>query len=654
MPTIYGAIDLSKNELRNAVVQNLGSAPSSPVKGQIYMDSAQNNLYFYDGTAWVSTRAAGALTPAASVTNSAVGDTAVTGVSTNYARQDHTHGREAFGAVFAETTFGSGSANGVAATVAHSDHAHGNPAHNAAAHSAIPLSALAAPTANIDMQTWTFLNLGAPNNVGDAANKGYVDNLVAGLSWKDAVRVATTANITQSGTIPVDGVTVSVGNRVLCKNQTTGSQNGIWIAAAGAWTRATDADAAAEIDGMAVFVEEGTTQADTAWVCTTNTPITVDTTSLTFAQFAGGGTINAGAGILQTGNTFDVVAADSTITVNADSIQVNTAQVTPTARTITAGNGLTGGGDLTANRTVDFVAGDTSLTVAADSVVVNTGVIATVASVNGKASLLTPTANQTGAYSAAVGQMVNCNTSSGAFTVTLPAAPVDGAMVGVRLVGPAGPTNAVTVARGGTDTIGGATTWLIRAQWQWAIFQYVASGTVWWVNDGFNPGTMPLNYLQTPNADLNMATRRILNVADAASATDALTWQAGDLRYPTKGQLTAKGDIYAASNSGIVARQPVGTDGQVLIADSSQTMGLRWGTATAAGTVIKYAAALTGTASPETVTHNLGTRDISLTVYNGATPYTAVEVDWDATTTTTATIRYSPNLGAGYRVVVMG
>lgn len=72
------------------------------------------------------------------------------------------------------------------------------------------------------------------------------------------------------------------------------------------------------------------------------------------------------------------------------------------------------------------------------------------------------------------------------------------------------------------------------------------------------------------------------------------------------------------------------------------------------GMVKKYAQALAGTASPETITHNLNTRDVQVTVLNGASPYTAVEVDWDATSTTTVTIRYNPNLGAGYRVVVVG
>jgi hypothetical protein len=70
--------------------------------------------------------------------------------------------------------------------------------------------------------------------------------------------------------------------------------------------------------------------------------------------------------------------------------------------------------------------------------------------------------------------------------------------------------------------------------------------------------------------------------------------------------------------------------------------------------VTKYAGALVGTSSPETVTHNLNTRDVSVTVINGASPYTAVTVDWDAATVNTLTVRYNPALGAGYRIIVMG
>jgi phage-related tail fiber protein len=103
------------------------------------------------------------------------------------------------------------------------------------------------------------------------------------VAWKDAVRGATTANITLSGTQTVDGVSLGVGDRELVKNQSTGSQNGIYVVASGAWTRATDMDTSAEApSGMAVMVQEGTANADTGWQLTTNAAITLDTTALVF------------------------------------------------------------------------------------------------------------------------------------------------------------------------------------------------------------------------------------------------------------------------------------------------------------------------------------------------------------------------------------
>ena len=109
------------------------------------------------------------------------------------------------------------------------------------------------------------------------------------LNVKPAVRAATTANITLSGTQTIDGVSLAVGQRVLVKNQNTGSQNGIYVVASGSWTRATDFDGSPSTEvtaGDFVFVQEGTTYADTGWVLTTNGTITIGTTALTFAQFS--------------------------------------------------------------------------------------------------------------------------------------------------------------------------------------------------------------------------------------------------------------------------------------------------------------------------------------------------------------------------------
>lgn len=411
MPTIYGAVDLVKNELRNAVMQNLGSAPSAPVKGLMYFDSTANILYWYNGSGWVAAQGGAGAVPATTVTTQAVADAPVVGVATTYAREDHKHGREAFGAITVEQTFASASTNGAATTLARSDHAHGNPTHDNAAHAAIALSALGVPTASVNLNSQKIINLADPTLATDATTKQYVDALVAGLSWKDVARLASTANVVvATGTLlTIDGVTTVAGDRVLLKNQTAPAENGLWIAAVGAWTRATDADIEADLLNAAVFVSAGTVNADTAWVMTTNAPITMGSTAMTWVQFSGAGTYTAGNGLTLTGNVFDVGAG-------------------------------------------------TGITVAADTVAVDTTVIATQAYV----------------------------------------------------------TTAVT------------------------------------------------------------------------------------------------------------------------------------------GMAKKFAAALTGTASPETVTHNLNTRDVTVQVLNGATPWTAVQVDWDATTVNTVTVRYNPTLGAGYRVVVLG
>lgn len=151
---------------------------------------------------------------------------------------------------------------------------------------------------------------------------------VRGLSWKQAVRVATTGAITiatglNSGD-SIDGVTLADGDRVLVKDQSTGSQNGIYVVAASP-ARAVDADSSAEIDSMAVYVEQGTVNADRMYVLTTDNP-TLDTTSLTYAQLGGGGTTyTAGAGLTESpAGTFNV-GAGTGITVNADDVQIATA-----------------------------------------------------------------------------------------------------------------------------------------------------------------------------------------------------------------------------------------------------------------------------------------------------------------------------------------
>ncbi|OYU75958.1 MAG: hypothetical protein CFE32_12270 [Alphaproteobacteria bacterium PA3] len=246
------------------------------------------------------------------------------------------------------------------------------------------LDQMAAPTATVSLNAQKIGNLADPTAAQDAATKAYVDAMRQGLDVKDSVRAATTANITLSATQTVDGVALVAGDRVLVKDQSTASANGIYVVAAGAWPRATDADSATKVTGgMFTFVEEGTANADSGWVLTTNSPVTLGTTSLAFTQFSGAGQVTAGTGLTKTGNTLDV-GAGTGIQVNADDIALATSNVlslfnlgtsgivartaanTVTARTITG----------TANRIAiingDGVAGNPTIDIASSYVGQNT------------------------------------------------------------------------------------------------------------------------------------------------------------------------------------------------------------------------------------------------------------------------------------------
>ena len=200
------------------------------------------------------------------------------------------------------------------------------------------LDQMAAPTSSVSLNSQRITGLADPSSAQDAATKAYVDATRQGLDVKDSVLAATTANITLSGTQTVDGVSLSVGNRVLVKNQSTASQNGIYVVAAGAWTRADDANSATNITpGLFTFVEQGTANADSGFILTTDGSITVGTTGLTFVQFSGAGQITAGTGLAKTGNTIEI----TTVPVvnggtNLTTVPQGTVLVANTANTITA------------------------------------------------------------------------------------------------------------------------------------------------------------------------------------------------------------------------------------------------------------------------------------------------------------------------------
>lgn len=203
----------------------------------------------------------------------------------------------------------------------------------------------------------------APSADLDVANKAYVDAARSGLDVKASVRLATVTHLSAfthvsgvltadaDGALTVDGVTPSAADRILVKNETNSNApyNGIYVVTtvgdeSTAWvlTRAADADSSAEVTaGMFTFVAEGSTNADSGWVLTTNDTITLGTTGLSFAQFSGAGSITAGDGLTKTGNTLDAVGTTDRITVNADSIDIASTYVgqssITTLGTITSG-----------------------------------------------------------------------------------------------------------------------------------------------------------------------------------------------------------------------------------------------------------------------------------------------------------------------------
>lgn len=184
----------------------------------------------------------------------------------------------------------------------------------------------------VDLNSARITSLADPVGPQDAATKAYVDAARSGLDVKQSARAATTGNITLSNTQTIDGVALIVGDRVLVKDQTNPIENGLYVVASGAWIRSTDADEPNEVNaGLFVFVEEGTANADSGFVLTSDNPLAVGTDPLNFVQFSGAGQIVAGDGLSKTGNTLSVNVANG-IEISADNVQLASS---------VAGNGLT-------------------------------------------------------------------------------------------------------------------------------------------------------------------------------------------------------------------------------------------------------------------------------------------------------------------------
>jgi hypothetical protein len=294
-------------------------------------------------------------------------------------------------------------------------------------------------TGNIDANSTYITNVKDPSAAQDAATKNYVDTVAQGLDPKSSVVYATTATLfgnggtgytysngtlgvgatlTNSGTtaaLSIDGNTPTIGDRILVKNETgaftnnttqSAAFNGIYtVTTVGTvsipWvlTRATDFDQAAEMASAFVFVEAGTTNADTGYTCTTNNPITVGTTSINWVQFSGAGTYTAGTGLTLTGTVFSVNSSQTQITA------VGTLGSLAVTGNITSGNA-----NVTGQLISTIATGTAPLVVTSTTQVANLNV-ATAGSATNAAAVQTNTSTSSTVYLTGVTSSSNGNSA---------------------------------------------------------------------------------------------------------------------------------------------------------------------------------------------------------------------------------------------------
>jgi hypothetical protein len=358
MPKFLVPVDLTKQELQNARIQNLATAPSAPVVGQEYYDTALAHLYVWNGSAWEQ---------ASGVTATGGGGT-VTSVGLSLPGIFTVTGSPVTAAGTLTATLASEAANTV---LAGPTGAAGVPTFRTLVAADVPrLDLLGAPTAPLSLNNQRITNLASPTAATDAASKSYVDATVQGLDQKPTAQVATTAALpantyangtggigatltaTANGALTVDGYTPAVGDRILVKNEVAGANNGLYDvtqvgsgAAPYILTRNVYMDAPAEFPGAFIPVEDaGTTNANSLWLCTNTVAPTVGTTAITFTQLNKGTDLQPGTGITITGNTVAISATyvgQASITT-LGTIATGTWQGTPVAVAY-GGTGATAG-----------------------------------------------------------------------------------------------------------------------------------------------------------------------------------------------------------------------------------------------------------------------------------------------------------------------
>lgn len=297
-------INLNKNEIQNAVAQVLATAPGTPSLGQFYFDSVSGRLLTKATSGWIDD------TARANHTGTQSADTLTDGTTNKAFLATE---RTKLAGVAAGATANSTDAFLLARVNHTGTQLAATISDFVATVQVIRLDQLAAPTASINFNNQKGINLADGASAQDAATYGQLQAVLQGRDFKDSVRVATTAAVTQSSLTAIDGITLVDGDRILDKDATTASLRGIWVARTGAWTRPTDFDTSAKVTAsLSVMVEEGTVNADKQFTLTTNGPIVLGTTALTFAQTGAGTSYTQGTGISIGGS---VISADMAVLV---------------------------------------------------------------------------------------------------------------------------------------------------------------------------------------------------------------------------------------------------------------------------------------------------------------------------------------------------
>jgi len=219
----------------------------------------------------------------------------------------------------------------------------------------LKLNEFTAPDGAVSLNSQKITNLATPTADGDAASKSYVDGVSQGLDVKASCIAATTGNITIATALnngdTLDGVSLSTNDRVLVKDQSSASENGIYIVGSSP-ARADDLAAGADAAGMFTFVEKGTVNADNGFVCTSDKgSAVVGTNNLAFSQFSGAGQITAGDGLDKSANTLSVdLKSNGGLVIESTEIAVDLAASSITG-TLAIGDGGTGATSASAART---------------------------------------------------------------------------------------------------------------------------------------------------------------------------------------------------------------------------------------------------------------------------------------------------------------